>query len=733
MTIIERTELAVAAPGTLVVPEGRILAYAHQILARAYADDSESGEDFESLLIPEHGLGAPNVVVQRSLFYRDVQTNALYLRTNRDPVEYARVGGGSGGDVLAQGTTPYAFYLQRQVSPTLPTLPAAINAGDTLEVPLLPTIVDNQRIYDDRDIVQEWDGALEIEFDQGGVAEMTQRWVVEFASGAEYTQDRTYHFRVASGRPVLVDVDLFSFRQVFRAGTFNIGGSEVTITESDLLNTRQSTATLRIRFFQNDGTTAKATNVDAVSVQSANLTIYQLNALTQPVEDAGKLNFLRDVYRFYTRPGLTVPATISSPTAIAASGDGLLFELLAQEEIMGPIYEGIDFVTQWFGGLILEFDEAGELEVTLLTKHELGENYAKEFTHKRKTVRPVRQNQELHVDLSNFSTISSVTTGTYTPSDGGPSVEITAADLLLPSRITYSLELIVLASRGGARKAINLTYAEFLNPITRSYQVDHAVGTPAVPAIPRPGIAYFEVTSGDTSPDPGSIAGDVYAYSFAASQPGHVMSARIVGFGGTSAANAITPANARTLTTIDADDYALAVGTVHIPEGVSLGAGETYTLRAEVRAEGVLFSDLPTAYGDVPIRALSAASTETAIFFRVPLRVSGARPDSNTLVPNWTIIANRSAVRGTWEVSGIPAEGDQGYDANARWLVGWAVLRGTVDQPTEWSTDGFDITQSIATMFIVDYKGNDYNAYLMNDSGAADDTYNGTMITVGIG
>ena len=538
MTIIERTDPAVSAPGTLIAAEGKVFAYAHQIMARAYADGPERGEDFETLLIPEHASGAPDVTRCRSLFYRDVDTNTLYLRTNRSPVEYSAV---------------------------------------------------------------------------------------------------------AEGKGAAVDVS----------------------------------------------------------------------------------GFLRDVYRFYTRPALTIPATISSPTAIADTGTGLLFELLAQEVIPGPIYEDIDFVTQWFGGLVLEFDGAGELEVTLITKHELGENYAKEFEHRRKIPRSIEANQELHVDLGNFSTISNVRTGTHTPAQG-PAVGIAAADLLLPSRITYSLELVVLASRGGARKTINVTHAEFFNPITRSYQIDHAVGTPPIPATPLPGIKTFDITSGELAPDPGNIGGNVYAYTLAASQPGHVMSARIVGFKGTSAANPITPSIATTLTTIDPSDYALAVGSVEIPADVSLLEAETFSLRAEVRAKGVTLSQLPTAYCDVPIKARQIVVTDTTLFFRVPWRVGtpAVRPSAATVLGEWTVIISRDRVSGDYTVSGIP-------DDDGKWLVGWAVVSSGV-QPDEYSTGGFDISHSVAQPFPLTYQGNQYNVYLFKDSAAADNSYNGAVITVGV-
>ena len=537
MAIIERTDQAVAAPGTLLVPEGRILAYAHQVLARAYADGTESGEDFETLVIPEHGDGPPDIENNRSFFYLDFKSNTLYMRVSRDPVAYRAIAEGS-------------------------------------------------------------------------------------------------------------------------------------------------------------------------------------------VADTSK--FLQRVYSFYHRPSLTIPATTTTPTAVLDTGDGLEIVLLDQEEIDGPIYANQDFVTQWFGGIAVEFDVAGQLEVVLKTSHEIGKDFAKTFKHSsRPIVRPVTENKELYLPLTEFSSISAVRVGTHTPAAGdGDPVEITAEDLTLPSRITYTLEFQLRAARAGARIAGNATYMEFRRPETRSYQIAHATG-PILPPDPDPipGISYFEVTAGDLSPDPGSIGGSMYTYQFAATNPPTIGSVRIVGFKGISTAP--TPGSAPTLVTIDPSDYALAVGTLEIPAGVSLEASETYTLRAEVRAKGVTFGDRPTTCGDVPIKAQDEASQDTAIFFRIPQQVDNARPNSNTVVSNWTIISNRSTVRGDWQVAGIP-------DDDQRWLVGWAVMSSSADQPVGFSTGGFDIGQSIASPFSAQYQGNPYNVYLMRDSGAADDSYNGTTISVGI-
>ena len=113
---------------------------------------------------------------------------------------------------------------------------------------------------------------------------------------------------------------------------------------------------------------------------------------------------------------------------------------------------------------------------------------------------------------------------------------------------------------------------------------------------------------------------------------------------------------------------------------------------------------------------------EDAIFFRVPMRVFGARPDATSLLDNRTDMETLQGVSQTWTVSGIPDDGE-------RWLVGWLVLASD-PQPRTWVTGGFNLENSVDAPFEVVMGGDTYNCYLYKDSAAADDTYNGSQIRV---
>ena len=175
------------------------------------------------------------------------------------------------------------------------------------------------------------------------------------------------------------------------------------------------------------------------------------------------------VYAFYTRPALTVPAEIRSATIVPAVGDGPMFTLLDQHVTTGPILPDVDFVTEWFGGFNIEFNNNTNLAVLLHTRHQFGDNI--DFDHVREVRHVIRSGEDIFVDLGEFSNVSAISLGTYTPPGGSP-IEITEAHLAGESRITYAIELQTLTGRG-ARESRNITHLGWHDPQTRSYQIDN--------------------------------------------------------------------------------------------------------------------------------------------------------------------------------------------------------------------------------------------------------------------
>ena len=132
----------------------------------------------------------------------------------------------------------------------------------------------------------------------------------------------------------------------------------------------------------------------------------------------------------------------------------------------------------------------------------------------------------------------------------------------------------------------------------------------------QPTISSFTLVSGEQHPVAGSIAGDRYNLAWQIAQPDHVGAARIIGFKGAYGDGT----GATVLRTIDAGasaeghpniGYANGETGILMPNGLSLAAGETYTLRLQVFGEGVTNPALaasPAAYQDIVITAHAAAT-----------------------------------------------------------------------------------------------------------------------------
>lgn len=130
--------------------------------------------------------------------------------------------------------------------------------------------------------------------------------------------------------------------------------------------------------------------------------------------------------------------------------------------------------------------------------------------------------------------------------------------------------------------------------------------TQTQPIIPRPHISRFASTSGDLNPVAGSIATNTYGYEYSIAQGSHAGTARIIGFKGDTKPVGSTTTLA-TLTNLDH-----GTGTVTIPNGITLAAGEKYRLRLQLFADGVTpgADTAPIGYQDIVITAHAAAAAK---------------------------------------------------------------------------------------------------------------------------
>ena len=339
---------------------------------------------------------------------------------------------------------------------------------------------------------------------------------------------------------------------------------------------------------------------------------------------AGTNFYIPQGYAWYARPTLSVPASITSDTNVPTAGR--VFDLLNAETIDGGILASVDFTTEWFGCFEINIAAPGSgdakarsLRATLITTHAFN---GKSIVHERSADIGITENQFLCVPLSIFNSISRISLGAYRPadgdSDGSDDVEITAADLAGPVDISYQIRLQGIG-RTGAAAAFAIEDLTWMRAVTRSYQIVHGEGGalpgPTPPAV-RPSITGYALRTGDQTPVAGSIAGNRYQVDWNIAQTDHVGAARIIGFkggygdgtGATVIYNIPHGASAPGHPNIG---WANGQSEVLIPDGVSLGADETYTLRLQVFGEGVTSPGLttdPEAYADVVITAHAAAT-----------------------------------------------------------------------------------------------------------------------------
>ena len=244
--------------------------------------------------------------------------------------------------------------------------------------------------------------------------------------------------------------------------------------------------------------------------------------------------------------------------------------------------------------------------------------------------------------------------------------------------------------------------------------VIYRIAGPARTVDTRPSISSFSL-AGDLAPAAGAI-NETYTAAWAVAQSSHLSALRIVRFSGTAAA----PAAVTVLATIAAADWHGGSQEITV-SGFNLAADATETVRIEGYGEGQTpATDQPVTYHDVRITA--HATTAATRFIRVRDRIGGARPTAANIIANATVIATAGTVIGDWTVAGIPND-------NEDWLVGWIVAQSGA-QPNHYTIGGISNDAGIAARFALTENSVDYWVYLATDDASADDSFNGTTITV---
>ena len=180
---------------------------------------------------------------------------------------------------------------------------------------------------------------------------------------------------------------------------------------------------------------------------------------------------------------LTTPDDVTTDVSIPSSGTNpAIYKLLDAHEFAGPINKDLDFFTEWEGSVILEMQNASRALLWMHTTHAFGENFAKAFVHSRPYAVDAPGGARISVSLGVFDSVSQVPIGTFR------STTITEADLALPSKITYELEIQSFQRKGTNQNTNTLKYLSFNNIDVISFQIG-AGNTGGVDSTARTAIA----------------------------------------------------------------------------------------------------------------------------------------------------------------------------------------------------------------------------------------------------
>ena len=155
-----------------------------------------------------------------------------------------------------------------------------------------------------------------------------------------------------------------------------------------------------------------------------------------------------------------------------AAGESL-DRVLLKEEIPGPIFPDTDFFMQLTGFVQVQPSDARhDFTFEFTVRHEFGASFEKVIETSRTVGQRVARDQEYSLPLSVFDSVTTVRVGEFETQDDR-TVEITADDLTLPSRITITLSI----REQSSGTAFTLEIYQSALASYRAYQLRQAVAT----------------------------------------------------------------------------------------------------------------------------------------------------------------------------------------------------------------------------------------------------------------
>ena len=224
------------------------------------------------------------------------------------------------------------------------------------------------------------------------------------------------------------------------------------------------------------------------------------------------------------------------------------------------------------------------------------------------------------------------------------------------------------------------------------------------PLTPRPHITSFVSESGDLTPVAGSIANEVYGFTYTIAQGSHVGAARVIGFKGDTKPSG----SATVLATLTDTDH--GSGTATIPAGITLAAGEEYRLRLQVFGEGVTPGPdtVPESYHDIRIVAHAAA---TAAYHVGLVAYDANDADAAATAARITDFTGDTATSGALPTSMAIAVPSAADDADEFQL--YLLAKSDETQPTAFTSGGLPATNSFYPAQTITIATIEFKAYIL--------------------
>ena len=208
-----------------------------------------------------------NEIIQEYLRLNHTEVNAII----REYIEDNDIGSGGPGNVSA-----YAYLFTQSFTLAEDTTTQMIPiTGDGLIINVLDETNAGGPIIQGFPFIVEWEGVLELQIDQAREIELILK-TTHNLNGKTFTHPRSYKFNLVANTRFTVPLTVFNSHAILRAGTYNIGGEEIVLTDADFLADTMISYEFEIIARRRSDDTRRAANVTNIELVNACQIAFQL-------------------------------------------------------------------------------------------------------------------------------------------------------------------------------------------------------------------------------------------------------------------------------------------------------------------------------------------------------------------------------------------------------------------------------------------------------------------------